>query len=77
MGDRRLVTVDSHECLPWQKQHSMISGFSISVPFKKPSTDWNIKFCSQTKTVLEILQSEWLQVNSINYSTKDFGKGGA
>ena len=29
MGDRRLVTVDSHECLPWQKQHSMISGFCL------------------------------------------------
>ena len=70
MGDRRLVTVDSHECLSWQKQHSMIVDISISVPFKKPCiTDWNIKFCSQTKTVLEILQS-WLQVTSINYSTR-------
>ena len=30
----------------------------------------NLEFCSQTKTVLEILQSEWLQVTSINYSTR-------
>ena len=48
-----------------------IQDISISVPFKKPCiTDWNIIFCSQTKTVLEILQSEWLQVTSINYSTR-------